>query len=39
VAGKMGEGGVSDGFKHSLLLVLFSVVAVFFTSFFLKVPL
>ena len=39
VAGKMGEGGVSDGFKHSALLVLFSVIAVFFTSFFLKVPL
>ncbi len=29
VAGKMGEGSTSDGFKHALILVIISVVSVF----------
>jgi flagellar protein FlaJ len=28
VAGKMGEGGLSDGFKHGLALVVISILAV-----------
>ncbi len=39
VAGKMGEGGLSDGFKHSLALVLLSLATVYLASAFVKVPL
>ena len=39
VAGKMGEGSLSDGFKHSMLLVLISVVTVYTASLFIKIPI
>jgi flagellar protein FlaJ len=39
VAGKMGEGSVSDGFKHSALLVVLSMTTVYVTSIFIKIPL
>jgi flagellar protein FlaJ len=39
VAGKMGEGSVSDGFRHALILVVLSVVVVYVGSLFVKVPL
>jgi len=29
VAGKMGESGVSDGFKHAIMLVIVSLIAIF----------
>jgi len=38
VAGKMGESGVSDGFKHSIFLVLASLIAIFFARFFISIP-
>ena len=38
VAGKMGEGSVSDGFKHSLALVLISVATIFIAATFIKIP-
>lgn len=38
VAGKMGEGGVADGFKHATLLVVLSVIAVYVTAAFIKIP-
>jgi archaeal flagellar protein FlaJ len=38
VAGKMGEGSVSDGFKHSLFLVVMSVVIVFVASTIITIP-
>ena len=39
VAGKMGEGSTSDGFKHSLTLVVLSLVTILIGSLFLPVPL
>jgi flagellar protein FlaJ len=39
VAGKMGEGGIADGFKHSVLLVSFSVITVYVAALFIKIPL
>lgn len=39
VAGKMGEGSLSDGFKHSLFLVVISVVTMYIASVFIQVPL
>jgi len=39
VAGKMGEGSISDGFKHSALLVMLSLATVYITSLFIKIPL
>ncbi|MDE1854145.1 MAG: type II secretion system F family protein [Thaumarchaeota archaeon] len=39
VAGKMGEGGLSDGFKHSFLLVLLSLATVYIASALVAVPL
>lgn len=39
VAGKMGEGSLSDGFKHSMFLVIISVVTVFVASAFIKIPI
>ena len=38
VAGKMGEGSVSDGFKHSALLVAISLISVYVVGFFIKLP-
>lgn len=39
VAGKMGEGALSDGFKHSMILVLISVITIYVAASFVKVPL
>jgi flagellar protein FlaJ len=39
VAGKMGEGALSDGFKHSMVLVIISVVTVYVAALFIKIPL
>lgn len=39
VAGKMGEGSLSDGFKHSTFLVLISVITMYAASLFIKIPL
>ncbi|MBI4258850.1 MAG: type II secretion system F family protein [Thaumarchaeota archaeon] len=38
VAGKMGEGSVSDGFKHSLALVLISLAMIYMSGSFVKLP-
>ena len=38
VAGKMGEANVSDGFKHSVLLVVVSILAVLVAKTFIKIP-
>lgn len=38
VAGKMGEGSTSDGFKHSLMLVVISLVSVYAASYFVSLP-
>jgi hypothetical protein len=39
VAGKMGEGALSDGFKHSMILVAISVVTIYIAALFIKVPI
>jgi flagellar protein FlaJ len=39
VAGKMGESGVSDGFKHAIALVIVSLIAVNIAKLFIRVPL
>ena len=39
VAGKMGEGSLSDGFKHSMFLVIISIVTVYVASLFIKIPI
>jgi archaeal flagellar protein FlaJ len=39
VAGKMGDGSLSAGFRHSLILVVLSVIVIYVVSIFLKVPL
>ena len=39
VAGKMGESGLSDGFKHAIALVIASVIAVYMAKFFINIPL
>jgi archaeal flagellar protein FlaJ len=38
VAGKMGESGVPDGFKHGIFLVIASLVAIFIARFFINIP-
>ena len=38
VAGKMGEGSLSDGFKHSMILVAISIVTVYIASAFINIP-
>jgi archaeal flagellar protein FlaJ len=38
VAGKMGESGVSDGFKHSIALVMASLIAIYIARFFISIP-
>jgi flagellar protein FlaJ len=38
VAGKMGESNMSDGFKHSILLVVVSVLAVVIAKNFIPIP-
>jgi len=39
VAGKMGESGISDGFKHSIFLVIASLIAIFLARFFINIPI
>ena len=39
VAGKMGEGSVAQGFKHSLLLVTLTLIAAYLLRFFIPIPL
>jgi flagellar protein FlaJ len=38
VAGKMGEGSVASGFKHSLILVVVSIATIYLGSIFIKLP-
>ncbi|HLQ07018.1 MAG TPA: type II secretion system F family protein [Nitrososphaerales archaeon] len=38
VAGKMGESGIPDGFKHSISLVVASLVAIYLARFFISIP-
>ena len=38
VAGKMGESGVSDGFKHSIFLVIASLIAIAVARTFINIP-
>ena len=38
VAGKMGESGVSDGFKHSIFLVIASLIAIYVARLFINIP-
>jgi flagellar protein FlaJ len=39
VAGKMGESGISDGFKHSIFLVIASLIAIVMARFFINLPI
>ena len=39
VAGKMGESGVSDGFKHSIFLVIASLIAIAMARLFINIPI
>lgn len=39
VAGKMGEGSLSEGFKHSLVLVMLNLLAVVVVGIFIKIPI
>ena len=39
VAGKMGESGVSDGFKHSIFLVIASLIAIYMARLFINIPI
>ena len=39
VAGKMGEGGVAEGFKHALALVVIALVSVFIAQAFIHVSI
>lgn len=39
VAGKMGESGVSDGFKHAIALVVVAVIAVYVAKLFINIPI
>jgi archaeal flagellar protein FlaJ len=38
VAGKMGESGLSDGFKHAIALVVASLIAIYVVGFFISLP-
>ncbi|MCP8305051.1 MAG: type II secretion system F family protein [archaeon] len=38
VAGKMGEGNIAAGFKHSAILVIISLVAIYITNIFFPLP-
>ena len=38
VAGKMGESGISDGFKHAMALVLVSLLAIYIARVFISIP-
>lgn len=38
VAGKMGEGGVSDGFKHGLALAVIGIIAINVFKLFIPIP-
>ncbi|MDA4123931.1 MAG: type II secretion system F family protein [Thaumarchaeota archaeon] len=38
VAGKMGESGISDGFKHAIALVVVSLLAIFVARGFIAIP-
>ncbi len=37
VAGKMGNGSVAEGFKHSLLLVVISIAAIYIAALFIPI--
>ena len=39
VAGKMGESGISDGFKHSIFLVIASLIAIVIARLFISIPI
>lgn len=38
VAGKMGESGIPDGFKHGIFLVIASLVAIYLARLFISIP-
>ncbi|HZW84625.1 MAG TPA: type II secretion system F family protein [Nitrososphaerales archaeon] len=38
VAGKMGESGITDGFKHGIFLVIASLIAINIARFFISIP-
>jgi flagellar protein FlaJ len=38
VAGKMGESGISDGFKHGISLVVVSLLAIYVARLFIAIP-
>ena len=38
VAGKMGESGIPDGFKHGIFLVIASLVAIYIARLFISIP-
>jgi flagellar protein FlaJ len=38
VAGKMGESGLSDGFKHAIALVIASLIAIYIARLFINIP-
>jgi hypothetical protein len=38
VAGKMGESGVPDGFKHGMALVVASLLSIYVARLFISIP-
>ena len=38
VAGKMGESGIPDGFKHGIFLVIASLLAIYIARLFISIP-
>jgi archaeal flagellar protein FlaJ len=38
LAGKMGESGIADGFKHAIALVVVSLVAIYVVKLFISIP-
>jgi flagellar protein FlaJ len=38
VAGKMGESGIPDGFKHGIFLVIASLLAIYLARLFISIP-
>jgi archaeal flagellar protein FlaJ len=38
VAGKMGESGIPDGFKHAIFLVIAGLLAIFIAKFWINIP-
>jgi len=39
VAGKMGESGIPDGFKHAIFLVIASLLSVYLARLFINIPI